>query len=141
MGQRQAGQYQEIRRALVFKEGMVIYTIQGIAASREKMAGSTTMRAPRGPSRPNDPVTITTRGAAAPLVVSACLQPTPPTSSSGSPARPPPASRTGAPTRRGVEDEAGDGTGRHASDTGGKAMSQVGEGRIATHQQYAGEII
>ncbi len=126
--------------ALVFKEGMVIYTIQGIAASREKMAGSTTMRAPRGPSRPNDPVTITTRGAAAPLVVSACNR-RPPTSSSGSPARPPPASRTGAPTRRGVEDEAGDGTGRHASDTGGKAMSQVGEGRIMTHQQYAGEII
>ena len=41
----------------------------------------------------------------------------------------------------GVEDEAGEGAGRHASDTGGKAMSQVGEGRIMTHQQHAGEII
>ncbi|MEE1911294.1 hypothetical protein [Aeromonas caviae] len=29
MGQRQAGQCQEIRRALVFKEGMVTYRIQG----------------------------------------------------------------------------------------------------------------
>ncbi|MGN4973365.1 hypothetical protein [Aeromonas caviae] len=115
---------------------------RGIAASREKMAGSTTTPAPRGPSRPNDPVTIPTRGAEAPLVVSACLQPTPPLPllrevQHGHHRRAGRERRPGG----GIEGESGDGAGRHASDTGGKTMSQVGEGRIMTHQQHAGESI
>ncbi|MFQ1804113.1 hypothetical protein ACK36F_17030 [Aeromonas veronii] len=43
--------------ALVFKDGMVIYTIQGDRRIRVKMAGSIMMPAPRGPSRPSKQLT------------------------------------------------------------------------------------